>query len=185
VGNLLIRYEDPNQRAAPDERVGEIFYRRIYLLPKEAFDLVPAWGSLALVGQQLRADDHMRFPYDTDATALQAPRFMQFYQSDKESKTGFMFRAVIYQPILLAGATNELRGSPSFSPSATRKAGIREFVSLDGFTGVPVRGDIFPGDSALVGGRVALPPSLDTKTYPGLYHSIVTYQGYEPFVSAI
>jgi hypothetical protein len=175
MARTLAFYEDAKLRAEPEQRVSICLYRRIFNIPKEAFDLVPAWGQL------VSADDvgltDLLFPFDPNgATALQAPRVMGV--SLKKNVSGWQHVVTFYQPILAAGQTKELRGSPEFPPGGTMLIVNRKFVTVNGVSDLAVsRGSLYTGDT-LPSGRVVTEITDDTESFPGLHHHVVRHEGY-------
>ena len=76
-------------------------------------------------------------------------------------------------------AGSEIKGSRKQNLSNMNQA-VRLFVSDDGTTSIPLRGDLYPGETGVTARRV-VDVQTEPEQLPGLFYHVVQYANYWPY----
>ena len=150
----------------PEERLYVKVWQRQYNLPPEAESLIPARGS-AVTPRGLTA-----------GAGVGAHRVLSVAKTrtkDEYKLTVAFYQVVAYSGTPTANGT-ELRGSRQGDGAyrGNSRTASRLFATTDGSTGLPSEGDLYPGDSGLMGRRCR-DVSDDFETLPGLHLHTAIY----------
>lgn len=109
-----------------------------------------------------------------DATPLTA-RYCLGAPADTTSIPGLYIHTASYAGVVIASGA-EVAYTRSLSGGARRRTATIEFASVNGTTGVPVKGTAFPSDSGVTG-RYAQEVTDDVRSIPGIHLHVASYVG--------
>jgi len=159
--------EQPQLRSAPQVTSQLTLYRRVYEVEPESI-LIPAKGSSATLA-------------GITASGIMLPRVLDVSVSEVKGSSNKRVTVIWYQIRQYTGTPTgngtELLGGRRTWGEGYRRYAERLFVTNDGSTGVPARGDNFPGDSGLFARKCIYTPSCTPEGLPGLSLHHAVYAG--------
>lgn len=118
-------------------------------------------------------------------SAVMQPRVLRVLSSHRD-KTGQQQVTIAFYQIRPYSGTpteegTELRGSRNPDEDGYYRYVRRYFASTDGSTGLPSEGDLYPGDSGVLGRRCVNVSTLYDVQMPGLYYTTATYKSFKSY----